>query len=84
MDMDEWVLPEPSGKEWLIEEGNHSNEWENGEVELSLGGVTEYSSDNTDAEALPAYYLETEEIWVGFGPIPCHCSKSLYFSTTVH
>jgi hypothetical protein len=21
-------------------------------------------------------------MWVGFGPIPCHCNKSLHFSTT--
>jgi hypothetical protein len=28
---------------------------EKGQVELSHGGVTEYSSDNTDVEVLPAY-----------------------------
>jgi hypothetical protein len=32
---------------------------EKGQVELSHGGVTEYSSDNTDVEVLPAKYIQT-------------------------
>lgn len=30
-----------------------------GQVELPQGGVTEYSSDNTNAQMLPAYYIQT-------------------------
>jgi hypothetical protein len=29
-----------------------------GQVELSLGGVSEYQSDNTRVELLPAYYIQ--------------------------
>jgi hypothetical protein len=31
---------------------------EKGQVELSLGGVTQYSSDRTDVEVLPACYIQ--------------------------
>lgn len=28
---------------------------------MSLGGVTEYSNDNTNVEALPIYYIQTRK-----------------------
>jgi hypothetical protein len=43
--------------DWRKEED--SNEWKRGQVELSLGGVIEYSSDHTKVEVLPAYYIQT-------------------------
>ena len=55
---------------------------EKGQVELSHGDVTEYSSDNTEVEVLPAQYMQTQKTWVGKGPILCHCNKPLHFPTT--
>ena len=53
---------------------------------LSHGGVTEYSSDNIDVVVLRTRilhnYIQRQKIWVGDGPIPCHCNELLHFSTT--